>query len=99
MALDNLGQVNVNIIQEASKAFGVVPAAYATLIDLGTTKVYEHVLVINSLNNATNLKFGDSVITLPAVTNIAIDGFKHNGIVQYKYVLAPTLGTLHVIFW
>jgi len=95
---DPAGQFNLNEITEAIKAYGVVPASLATFVNLGTIYIYTHCLVINSLNNDTVIKFGDNEITFLASTNVVMDNFKFNGILQYKYKSsAPTAGSLQII--
>lgn len=95
---DPSGQFNVNEITEAIKAFGVVPVSLATLIDLGTTYIYTHCLIINSLNNDTTIKFGDNEVTFLSNTNVVMDNFKFNGVIEYKYKsAAPTSGNLQII--
>jgi len=95
---DPQGQFSANILTEAIKAFGDVPAAYDTLIDLGDNYIYTHFLVVNSLNENIVIKFGNSEITFQANKDIWMDGIKLDGIIQYKYkVGAPTSGSIQVI--
>lgn len=95
---DPSGQFNVNKIIETIKAFGAVPVSLTTLIDLGTIYIYTHCLVINSLDNDTIIKFGDNEITFLSNTNVVMDNFRFNDIIEYKYKsLAPTIGNLQII--
>jgi len=95
---DPRGQFHINIIEDVIKAFGDVPAALGTLIDLGDNYTYTHFFVINSLNSDTIIKFGTKEITFPSGKDIWLDDFKHNNVIQYKYKSsAPTSGSLQVI--
>jgi len=95
---DPSGQFNINKIIETIKAFGSIPVSLTTLIDLGTTYIYTHCLIINSLNDDTIIKFGNNEITILSNTNIVMDNFKFNGILEYKYkTSAPTSGNLQII--
>lgn len=95
---DPTGQFIPNQIIESIKAFGVIPAVFGTLIDLGTDYSYTHFLVTNSLDNDVVIKFGTNEITFKANKDIWIDNFIFNDIIEYKYkTLAPTVGDLQVI--
>lgn len=95
---DPAGQFTANILVEAIKAFGDVPASYGTLIDLGTSYTYTHFLVVNSLDADIMIKFGDSEITFQANKDIWMDGIKLDGVIQYKDKSgSPTSGNLQVI--
>lgn len=95
---DPVGQLVPNIITEIIKAFGDIPVSLTTLIDLGTTYIYTHLIVINSLDDDTTIKFGANEITFLANTNVVMDNFKFNDIIEYKYKSsAPTAGNLQVI--
>jgi len=95
---DPTGQFHTNIIDEVIKAFGDVPAAFASLIDLDTNYTRTHLLIVNSLNQDIIVKFETKEITFPAGKDIFIDGFKHNGELKYKYkTSAPTAGNIQFI--
>lgn len=97
---DPAGQFNINKITEVIKVFGDVPVSLTTLIDLGTTYIYTHLLVVNSLNNDVTIKFGDNEITLPSSKDLAVDCFRFNDVIEYKYkTLAPTSGSMQIIFY
>lgn len=90
--------VHMNIIEESIKAFGDVPAAFGTLISLGTAYVYTHFFVVNSLNQDIIIKFGSNEITFPSTKDIWLDNFNYNGTIEYKYKSsAPTSGSLQII--
>jgi hypothetical protein len=88
----------LNNIKSASKAFGTVPASFATLIDLGTEYSYNTIMVVSSLDTDVVLKIGSNEVTFPANKNITIENQIINGIIQYKYASAPSSGTLDVFF-
>jgi len=95
---DPAGQTNTNIMKEVIKAFGDVPAAFGTLIDLDVIYSYTHLLVINSLDKDIVLKFGSNEITFQTNKDMWIDNFKFDGIIEYKYKsAAPTAGSLQII--
>jgi len=87
----------VNKIKNVSVAYGSVPAAFGTLIALGTVYTYNHMLVVNSLDANVVIKIGDNEVTFPANTNITIDNLSHNGTLTYKYASAPSSGALTVM--
>lgn len=89
--------ITVNKIKSTSVAFGSVPAALATLLALGTTYTYNHVLVISTLDTDVVIKFGDNEVTFPANKNVTLDNFPVNGTVQYKYASAPSSGNLYLM--
>jgi hypothetical protein len=92
-----------NFIKDVSKAFGVIPAAYATLIDLETGFHYNHIMLVNRTDADIILKFANTAITaeltVPALSSSVFDEFSHNGIIQYKYVSAPTSGSFKLTSW
>lgn len=92
-----------NYIKNVSKVFGVIPAVYETLIDLTTDYAYNSIEIFNRTNADILLKFEGalttSVLVIPSLTNSVHDRFLHNGIIQYKYVLAPTSGTFFLTSW
>lgn len=92
-----------NFIKDISKAFGVIPAAYATLIDLETGFHYNHTILDNKTDADIVLKFANTVTnaeyTVPALSTVVLDQFSHNGIVQYKYATAPTIGYFKLTSW
>ena len=97
---DPYGQFTTNKIGQVVKAFGDVPAVLGTLVALGVTYCYTHLLITNSLDNDIVIAFGDNEITFYAGKDVAIDNFKFDGTVQYKYSgSAPTSGALQVIYY
>ena len=92
-----------NFIKDVSKAFGAVPAAFATLIDLETQFHYNHIQIVNRLDADIILKFANMATsaeyTVPSLSAQVLDEFSHNGIIQYKYVLAPSSGFLKLTSW
>ena len=99
---DPTGQFQTNKIMSASKAFGDVPAAFGALIALSDDFVYEHFMIINSLDTGVTIQFNDSEtdteIPFPANKDIAMDGFKLYGTINYKYTSgAPSSGSLQII--
>lgn len=94
---DPAGQFNTNIIEEVIKAFGDVPATFTTLIDLGTIYTYQHLLIINSLDEDITIKFGTKNITFQAGKDLWMDNFKFDGILQYKYNTVPTSGSIQIV--
>lgn len=99
---DPTGQFQTNRIVSVSKAFGDVPAAFGTLIALGDDFIYEHFMIINSLDAGITIQFNstdtDTEIPFPANKDIVMDGFKNYGTLKYKYTSgAPTTGSLQII--
>jgi len=98
---DPSGQFNSNIIRESIKAFGVVPVAYETLIDLTsayTGYINTHLIITNSLDEDVTIKIGDNEITVQAFKDTWMDGLRYDGIIQYKYKTAPsTEGSLQIV--
>ena len=89
-------------ITEESMAFGSVPAAYDTLKNFGTNSIFNHFVVINTLDNPITLKFvtGESEIVLAANESFVYDNMVFNGIVQIKHNgAAPTSGAIKVRGW
>lgn len=100
--LDPTGQFQTNKIASVQKAFGDVPAAFGALIALGDGFVYEHFMIINSLDAAVTIQFNNSdtstEISFPANKDIVMDGFRNYGTINYKYTSgAPTTGSLQII--
>jgi len=97
---DPNSQFTVNKIGEIIKAFGDIPWAYATLVDLELEYIYTHLFITNSLDQDIQLKFGDNAITLKANKDIWMDGFKFQGVLTYKYkTFAPTVGEVQFIYY
>lgn len=92
-----------NFIKDISKAFGDIPAAYATLIDLDKQISYNHIMLVNGTDANIIIKFTNSAITseytVPANSTQVLDNFLHNSIIQYKYVSAPTTGYFKLTSW
>jgi len=91
--------VTINKMKGSSVAYGTVPASLTTLINLGTVYTYNQLMIINSLDAAIILKIGDNEVTFPANKNVTIENMPYNGIIQYKYASAPTLGTLEIMYF
>jgi hypothetical protein len=91
--------ITVNKIKGSSKAFGDIPASLTTLIDLGTVNTYNHLMIVNNLNADIILKIGDNEVTFTTNKDFVIDNMPYNGIIQYKYVSAPTSGSLAVMYF
>lgn len=95
----------LNHIKEVRKAFGVVPAAFATLIDLGEDYVYSHLAIVSELNQGVTLQFTEvdgttREITLDDDDDLILDGFRHYGVIKYKYTsVAPASGDIVVRSW
>ena len=95
---DPAGQFNTNIIKEAIKVFGDIPASFETLIDLGTVYVNTHLIIVNSLDEDIIITTGDNEITIKALKDMWMDGLKYQNIVQYKYKNdAPGEGDIQII--
>ena len=98
---DPVSQFNTNIIREAIKAFGDVPASFDTLIDLTSVNplyIYTHLIIVNSLDENVTIKIGDNELTVQALKDIWMDGLNYNGLIEYEYsVGAPTEGSLQII--
>lgn len=90
--------ISINNIKGVSVAFGTVPAVLTTLIDLGTVYTYNHLVIMNSLDAAVTLKIGSNEIVIPTNKNVTINNASYNGIIQYKYVSAPSSGSLEIIY-
>ena len=94
-----------NRIVEAVKDFGDVPAAYATLMDLGTVFMRNNLQVVNGLNASVSLKFasgetGENIVTIQAGATRDFKQLKMYGIIQYQYESgAPGSGTLTTSAW
>ena len=94
-----------NFIKDVTKAFGVIPATAAALIDLGTDYHYNHIEVINTTDQDVLLTFANTATTATyrvlAGTSVVKDQFSHNGIIQYNYVgaIAPTIGIFKLTSW
>jgi hypothetical protein len=106
MSLPIDGQQFKNLIKEANMAFGSVPAAYGTLIDLGSNNMYDHIDIISTLDDEVTLKFAadnegnQNELIIPAGDSTVYDNFVHNGIVQIKYnSSAPTSGAFKLRSW
>jgi hypothetical protein len=94
-----------NLINEATKAFGVITANYTTLIDLGLTYTRNAVIIENTLNQDVKLNFvnsstGTQEITITKETDYTFDDFKNNGLIQIKAVSdLPTAGSITIKSW
>jgi len=99
---------------DTNKASGDVPAAYATLVDLGTDYIYRGLSIISTLDAPVLIKFTNplsgavaSELLIPPNTVSPASGYEfspsdawHNGVIEYKYaVAAPTEGTLKMVSW
>jgi len=90
--------ITVNKIKSSDVAFGTIPAALTTLINLGTIITYNHIIIMSTLDTSITIKIGDNEIVIPANKNIVIDNVPYNGIIQYKYNSAPSSGNLNIIY-
>ena len=92
-----------NFIKDVTKAFGVIPAAYAELIDLGTAFHYSRIQLINTTDADVVIKFVNIAITseytVPAGSAQTLDKFSHKDVIQYKYSSAPSLGYFKLTSW
>ena len=94
-----------NFIKDATKAFGVIPAAYASLIDLGTDYHYNHIQLVNTTDQSVVIKFVNSAIvaeyTIPSNSSQTFDQFSHKDEIEYRYVgvVAPTVGFFKLTSW
>lgn len=86
----------VNNMKNVAVAYGSIPAALATLIALGTTYTYQHLMVVSTLDTDVVIKIGDNEVTFPANKNVTVDNFPFNGTLTYKYASAPSSGGLYV---
>ena len=103
MPLDQTIQDAYNFIRDVAKAFGVIPAAYADLIDLGTGYHYTRLMLVNTTDADIVVKFVNSSITaeytVPAGSDQTLDRFSHRGVIQYKYSTIPTIGYFKLTSW
>lgn len=82
-----------------------VPAAYATLMDLGTVFMRKGVRIVNGLNASISLRFasgdlGDNVVTIQAGATQEFQQLRCYGIVEFQYESGiPTTGVLTVSIW
>lgn len=90
--------ITVNKIKSSDVAYGTVPAALTTLINLGTIVTYNHLIIMSTLDTSVTIKIGDNEIVIPANKNIAMDNVPYNGIISYKYNSAPGSGNLNIIY-
>lgn len=88
--------ITANKIKNVSVAYGSVPAALATLLALGDTYTYNHLLVASTLDTDVVIKIGTTEVTFLANSNTTLDNFPHNGTLTYKYASAPSSGSLSV---
>ena len=92
-----------NFIKDVTKAFGVIPAVYEALIDLGTGFHYNHIQFVNTTNQSVVVLFVNSAITaeytIPANSAQTLDQFSHKGLIQYKYSAAPAVGFFKLTSW
>jgi len=93
-----------NWLIDTNKAFGDIPAAYATLVDLGVELIYRRLLILNTLNADVIIKFTNTSGTVEklirANVSSGFDEFWHNDIIEIKYVSsAPTAGFIDFTSW
>jgi len=91
----------LNNIEEGSLAFGSVGAGYSTILALGTSQVYAHLLISNSLNQDIVLRFGGAnEMTISASESRTMDGVILNGNIEIKHNgAAATAGTIYLNAW
>lgn len=101
--MDQIITDQYNFIQDVTKAFGVIPAAYASLIDLETGFHYNHIQLVNTTDEDVVVKFTNAAITaeytIPSNSSQTLDQFSHNGVIQYKYSAAPSTGFFKLTSW
>ena len=90
----------LNSIQSAGIAFGDVTAANKTLLALGTSRVYNHLLFSNSLNQDVIITIGSEELLFPANESRTYDGVVVNGNILIKHNgVAPASGNLYLNAW
>ena len=92
----------LNTEVNALKAFGDVPAAFGTLIDVGTSITSTNLMLYNSTDVNITIKFVESSLEMiiPAGVGITQSPFLHNGLIEYKYTtVAPTSGEFLIKSW
>lgn len=93
---------SINSEVGTAKAFGDVPAAYGTLIDVANDKFHTTLEIYNETDADITIKFAQTGIEKVIFAGVALVRypFVHNGIIQYKYTSgAPTSGGLMVSSW
>ncbi len=94
----------INNIMQTLKAFGEVPAVYSELVNLGKTYIFNHIMLVNETDQPVIFKLtnesGTKDIELAASRQATLDNFKHNDIIEYKYVSSvPTTGSILQFSW
>ena len=93
-------QESYNKFVDINKAFGVIPAAFELLVDLGVSYKYQRVLVLNGTDSDIILKFGSSEMLIKTNISISLDAFLVQKEISYKYVSgAPTSGDFKLVIW
>ena len=86
-----------NNIKSATVAYGNVTASNTSLLALGTTYLYDQLMIANSLNTAVTLTIGSNEIYVAANKNITMNKVSVNGTIYIKYSSsAPTSGSLEL---
>ncbi len=89
-----------NTIDQVEKAFGDVPAAFGSLIDLGSLYPYTGFSYINECDTDIQLQLkSGKLITMKAGFSESFDNLLLSEVIEYKYLAAPTSGFLLIKAW
>lgn len=95
-----------NLLVSTRKEYADVPATYEILVVLETDKVYKHIMFQNATDARIAWKIGatgaEHIVgsASDADFSYALDGFRHNGNIFYKYLTsAPTTGRFVHFSW
>ena len=101
-ASTSIFSTSINSEVNALKAFGDIPAAYGTLIDIGVDQFSTSMMMFNGTDVDIIIRYQETsqTETIPAGLGWAKYPFTHNGEIQYKYVSgAPTSGYFLIKSW
>ena len=94
----------LNRIVQTITAFGSITAVYTTMVDLGKTIVFDHLMLDNATDESVTIKLTNAAHTteliIPAGYTKTFDDFRHWDLVQIKRTSgAPTLGNFTTESW
>lgn len=86
-----------NNIKSASVAYGSITASNTALLALGTTYLYDQLIITNGTDAAVTITIGSNDLYVAANKTITMDKVSINGTISIKYSSsAPTVGSLEI---
>jgi len=101
-----------NYVSDTTEVYGDVPAAFETLVDLGTDYIFRRFMVYSTLDAPVIVRFQNPVsevwseLEVPAPSggapgfSMVLDEFRHQGNIEWKRkASAPTAGEIKFVSW